>query len=269
MAFDLSLADILSATQPAAQLLMARGRKVGLPLGAGLSIFGGLADAMQQHQQSRAQNTALIQALQQSNPAAAKALAPFAQAGGNVQEAFKTLFPQQKSAGLTPFEVWQKQNPSAPVADWEKIIQKPEKLSKETPFDLWLKQNPTGTFTDYEHARLTGERPEKPDKPREQVITNDDGTRVILNLDTGATRPVAGKSKTTGAPKPWGRKDAMAAYDRADKAARTKLTKPGTLWGKTAPSEDDVARERTVNLARYGLDADGNPLPVGAKMTLP
>lgn len=71
--------------------------------------------------------------------------------------------PSKQDTSVTPFEVWQKQNPSRAVDDFLKLEQstKAQPDHSVTPFEAWQRQNPGAPVSDF----LKMEQSNKPEKP--------------------------------------------------------------------------------------------------------
>ena len=191
---------------------------IGAPLGAGLLAGGQLIGNYEKDRASRqsiTQQAALLgktfpQALpanQAGPPSPPLSIPDFLQqsatAGVDPSTALKNYreaHPTEKEPPPTPFSEWRKFNPTAPMSDWENLITKP---GQPTLLGGFLKANPNATPQEQAdflaQAHLAGERPPKPDKPerpREQVLQDSSGNAVIVNLDSGASRPLPGIFKS-------------------------------------------------------------------------
>lgn len=153
--------DVMQGLQPIAQVLAMRGRKIGGPLGLGVLGLGGVMNAYGQHQQQRAVNQAAIDALQKSDPEAAKDLLPIAQQGGDVLGALHTLFPNF-AAQMKPFPIYNKAtgqekiwDPTTMGTQLPQDYVSPQFFDKTmggsmTPFKLWYAQHPNGNYADFQ-----------------------------------------------------------------------------------------------------------------------
>lgn len=153
----LSLAEVLSAIPAVAgPALMARGRRVGLPLGMGLTALGGLGEMMAQRQRQNAQAQGLSKAIGEMpglTPDQQKSLSDFASAGGNTAPIFGELLRRQFAQPKGPqniIELFQK-DPDA-AASFERMLaqNRPQpKPAKQGPFDVWRLQHPHAPIEDY------------------------------------------------------------------------------------------------------------------------
>lgn len=155
---QLSIGDIIAGLQPVGEVLAARGRKIGLPLGLGLTAAGGLAGAYTERQRAQAQRKGLADALMKL------------QGGSSLQD----VMPSATAAGVDPKELFSAYTTLHPEA-------KPDQLTEA--WNLYQK-DPKG-FAQFEEAAHP-----KQDKQSSWSLINEPGVAPYwANRATGETRP--------------------------------------------------------------------------------
>ena len=271
-----------------AVLMARRGRNgqpttIGAPLGAGLLAGGQLLGDYAAQQATKNQTAKSNKLLAQTFGAKPLPLPDFITQGGSVKDYFDA-HPELKTkqpAGIKPISV-----PGSPLGYvddkgvWHAVSGAPtvpNKLEKVTPYDDWKKEHPNGTVEEYADftakEKLKGEKPDKPEKPRETLwAPPGGGPPMIVNLDTGISRALpglAGRPPTGSAPKTVTAAQALANVKSATTSAIAALGKTGygTL-GFSGPPPGAIKAAVHDTLANTGLSDTGYPLKDGQKVKL-
>lgn len=262
-----------------------RGGRLGAPLMVLGDFLSQNADQRQQTQEQNQDASAIQSQLeainQKTNPIAYQAWQqlkkswPQLTASTRLDEA-KNLLKLESDESMkseekpTPFSVWLKQNPNAPVAQFYQAAQtgKPQKhdLYNDT-VNQYLQQHPNdlagavnaGMAKEIE-LRKASQKPDRPERDRYITYPTDKGT-VLLDLDSGRSGVLPG-SVSKNAPKPLNPAQRVTLIKNAQAIAEKRLTTMFSFLPGFRPTGDQIKAETNKVLQEQGLNPDATPLTV-------